>query len=447
MPSPTSSTSAPDRSPRHGPDGFRAANGVRLGSVTAAPVIPREAAGAAGGVAVDPDGGPAAAGPGPAAGGSGTAAPNTPTSAGTLGHGPADTAGATAARPVRGAEAEDGARPDGDMRAVGPDAGARAPADGTVESPGPRGADGPEVAAPGEVLFGGTADQPIPRMPADPEALAAQAGLRAVNEILPLRVYVRELWERRHFVLSLSWYRYQSESAQDRLGAFWDVLRPLLQAIVYTFIFTILLGRNTPNYPEYVTAGVFVFTFLSGTLISGASAIVSELGIVRTLRFPRAVLPIAVAVLNFIQFVPALAVLAVLLILFSNVGIGVAWLLVIPSTILMTVFAAGMAMFSARMTVIVRDYRNFLPFVMRIFFYLSGTVVDVSTLGAFVRHPVAGAIASNEPFFVYMALVRNSFLTDTVAPLHTWLLGIGWALFAFVGGLVFFWRGERDYGS
>jgi teichoic acid transport system permease protein len=299
----------------------------------------------------------------------------------------------------------------------------------------------------GEVLFGGTIEQPIPRMPADPEALAAEAELRPVNEILPLRTYVRELWKRRHFVISLSWYRYESESALDRLGAFWNILRPLLQAIVYTFIFTILLGRNTPNYPEFVTAGVFVFTFLSGTLISGANAIVAELGIVRTLRFPRAVLPIAVAVLNLIQFIPALFVLGLLLVLFSNVSVGLAWFLVLPSTILMTIFAAGMALFSARMTVIVRDYRNFLPFIMRIFFYLSGTVVDVTKLGAFVRHPVAGAIAGNEPFFIYMQLVRNSLLTDSIAPLHVWLWGIGWALFAFVGGLIFFWRGERDYGS
>lgn len=301
----------------------------------------------------------------------------------------------------------------------------------------------------GQMLFGGTPEQPIPRMPADAEALAAAAALRPVNEILPLRTYVRELWQRRHFVISLSWYRYESESAMDRLGAFWNVLRPLLQAIVYTFIFEILLRGATrpPNYPEYVTAGVFVFTFLSGTLISGASAIVAEMGIVRTLRFPRAVLPIAVAVLNFFQFIPAVVILALLLILFSNVSIGLAWLLVLPSTVLMTVFAAGMALFSARMTVIVRDYRNFLPFVMRVFFYLSGTVIDVSKLEAFKHHPTASAVATNEPFYVYMDLVRNSFLTDTVAPLKTWLFGIGWAVFAFVGGLIFFWRGERDYGS
>lgn len=403
---------APAPHPDRRPGGDRAPIGVRLFPVTTTPVIPREATGAtgaAGGVATDPE--DPAVGP-------------------VLSPEPASAA--TAATAVT-----DGAGPDAAGSYGAPVA--AVPAGILPSETAPSGT--------GRVLFGGTPDQPIPRMPADPETTALAAGLRPVNEILPLRTYVHDLWQRRHFVIWLSWYRYESESAQDRLGAFWNVLRPLLQAIVYTFIFTILLGRNTPNYPEYVTAGVFVFTFLSGTLISGASAIVSELGIVRTLRFPRAVLPIAVAVLNLIQFIPALVILALLLILFSNVSIGLAWLLVLPSTVLMTIFAAGMSLFSARMTVIVRDYRNFLPFVMRIFFYLSGTVVDVSTLGAFVRHPVAGAIASNEPFFIYMQLVRNSFLTDTVAPLHVWLWGIGWAVFALVGGLIFFWRGERDYGS
>lgn len=304
----------------------------------------------------------------------------------------------------------------------------------------------PDSTAP---LIGGTVEQPVPRFPEDPEALAAESGLRSVNDVLPLRTYVAELWLRRHFMWSLAWFRYQSTSAQDRLGAFWDVLRPLLQAVVYTFIFTILIQSNSrpPNYPEYVTAGVFVFTFLSGTLISGASAIVGDLGIVRTLKFPRAVLPVCVALLSFIQFLPALVVLALLLLLFSSVPIGPAWLLVIPATALMTIFAAGISLFSARMTVIVRDYRNLLPFIMRIFFYLSGTVIDVSKLTAFRGHPVLGAMAANEPFYIYMDLVRNGFLTDTVAPAEKWIWGVAWAVIALVGGLIFFWRGERDYGS
>lgn len=318
----------------------------------------------------------------------------------------------------------------------------------------------PSAGPAGEPAADRWAPRPITRERA--AELAAEGELRPVNEIAPLRDYLRGIWRRRHFLWSLARSRFAVTNSQDRLGAGWNVLRPLLQAAVYTVIFDVLLsssGAKPANYPEYVTAGVFVYTFLSGCLISGASGVVGELGLVRSIKFPRAVLPLSGTVLNLLAFLPALGVLLVLLTVIGGVRgslvLTPSWLLVVPATLLMTVFSAGAALACARMTVIIRDFSQLLPFALRLMFYLSGTIVDVTRLGIAreASHPdqlsPIGQVLAYEPFHVYMELVRGVVLPSAGASvtLTYWAFGVGWAVLAVVGGLLFFWRGERDYGK
>ena len=278
--------------------------------------------------------------------------------------------------------------------------------------------------------------------------LAAAGGLEPVNEIPPLGTYLRQMWQRRHFLWSLASFRFNAANSQDRLGVLWNVLRPSLQALVYATVFTLLFpgnARGIPHYPEYVTAGIFVFTFISGCLMSGAGAVVGDLGLVRTIKFPRAVLPVAGTTINLLGFLPAVAVLLVILLAFGQRP-NVTWLAVAPSVALMTLFCAGVALFNARVTVIIRDYTQLLPFFLRLMFYLSGIVVQIPKLPIAQQHEVLGAILTYEPFFVYMELVRNPLLTGQMADGGYWVAGAAWAALAVVGGVLFFWRGESEYG-
>ena len=279
-------------------------------------------------------------------------------------------------------------------------------------------------------------------------ALAAGAGLAPVNEIPPLGVYLRQIWQRRHFLWSLASFRFSSANSQDRLGPLWNVMRPTLQAVVYATVFTYFfpgVHAQIPHYSAYVTAGIFVFTFLSGAVMSGATAVVGDLGLVRTIKFPRAVLPLAGTVVNLLSFLPAVAVLLVILLILGQRP-NITWLATVPSVALMAVFVAGVALFNARMTVIIRDFTQLLPFFLRLMFYVSGIVVAIDKLPLTLNHHVIGAVLTYEPFFVFMELVRNPLLYGVMAAGRYWIAGSAWAVVALVGGLLFFWRGEQEYG-
>jgi teichoic acid transport system permease protein len=50
---------------------------------------------------------------------------------------------------------------------------------------------------------------------------------------------------------------------------------------------------------------------------------------------------------------------------------------------------------------------------------------------------------------IYIELARHSLMEDTIlaSPVpQLWLFGTAWAVLIGIGGFIFFWRGEQEYG-
>ena len=61
---------------------------------------------------------------------------------------------------------------------------------------------------------------------------AERFGLTRVGARPPLPTYLKQVWERRDFTLSLARYRIQSENERNRLGMAWVLLRQIGRAHV-----------------------------------------------------------------------------------------------------------------------------------------------------------------------------------------------------------------------
>lgn len=274
-----------------------------------------------------------------------------------------------------------------------------------------------------------------------------------------LRAYLIELWQRRHFALELARSRFRADTEADRLGAAWIVLRPLINAAVYGTVFGLILvkGNRPADYLPYLVTGVFMFQYFAGCLADGARAIVANMGLVTTLHFPRAVLPIAIVYQQLLGVVWMVGTLAVIVVANGD-PVRISWLQVIPALALFTLFNLGVAFIAARMTIHLRDIAQLIPFVTRMFFYLSGIFVSMQSLLA--GHDRALAIAEANPIYVYLTLIRVAFLgQDNIFavpheptqhypydPGRTWLYAVVWGVGLLVVGFLFFWRAEDEYG-
>lgn len=292
---------------------------------------------------------------------------------------------------------------------------------------------------------------PAPAPPPDLSGLAARHGLARTGVRPALGAYVCALWLRRPFIAAFATARLTAQYSQARLGQLWQIMTPLLNATVYYFVFGILLGtsRGVPDFVPFLVTGVFVWTFTASAVGAGAKSISGNLGLVRALHFPRAALPIALTIQQLQQTLFSMGALGIILVCFGQYP-SLGWLLVIPALLLQSVFNGGCALVVARLGSRTPDVAQLVPFVVRVWMYISGVMWSVDRLAGHGRvpHVVYVALRCNPPA-VYIDLMRYA-LIDSFAksqlPPHVWALAVGWAALIGVGGLVFFWRAEERYG-
>ena len=229
------------------------------------------------------------------------------------------------------------------------------------------------------------------------------------------------------------------------------MLTPLTNAAVYYLIFGVVLGtrHGIDNFIAYLCTGLFIFNFTQAVVLAGTQSISGNLGLIRALHFPRACLPIAVTLTQFQHLVASMVVL-IGIVLVTGEPITLEWLLLVPALLLQSVFNVGLALAMARLGAKLTDLKQVMPFIMRTWMYASGVLYSVAVLRA---APAAGwrpTLVQANPLLVYIELARHALLES--APLahpvaaQLWLLAVGWALLVGIGGFVYFWRGEQEYG-
>ncbi|AEB43881.1 MULTISPECIES: ABC transporter permease [Micromonospora] len=283
-----------------------------------------------------------------------------------------------------------------------------------------------------------------------PAQLAARHGLRMAGQRPSLGTYSRQLWRYRHFITAYANAKLAASFSNARLGQLWQVLTPLSNAAVYYLIFGLVLqqSRGMDNFIAYLTAGLFIFNFTQTSVQQGTQAISGNLGLIRALHFPRASLPLAITITQFQQLLGSMVVL-IAIVLVTGEPITLMWLMLVPAVLLQTVFNAGLTMTVARLGAKATDLKQVMPFILRTWMYGSGVLYSVE-LFAENLPGWATAIVQFNPMLVYIELARVALLENTPLlndslPL-TWLVAIGWSLVMGLGGYLYFWRGEQEYG-
>ncbi|MEU5974599.1 ABC transporter permease [Streptomyces sp. NPDC047315] len=284
-----------------------------------------------------------------------------------------------------------------------------------------------------------------------PAQLADKYGLTVSGARPGLVQYVRQLWGRRHFILAFSQAKLTAQYSQAKLGQLWQVVTPLLNAAVYYLIFGLILnsgrGMSKDVFILFLVTGVFVFTFTQTTVTAGVKSISGNLGLVRALHFPRASLPISLALQQLQQLLVSMLVLGLIAVSLGSYP-ALSWLLILPALTLQFAFNTGLALILARLGSKTPDLAQLMPFIMRTWMYASGVMFSIPVMLKDKPEWIANLLQWN-PAAVYMDLIRFALIdgygSENLPP-HIWAFAVGWAVLFGVLGFVYFWKAEERYG-
>lgn len=269
--------------------------------------------------------------------------------------------------------------------------------------------------------------------------------LKPVSVRPPLGIYLRQLWRRRHFIRMQAWALALNQHQGTLLGNLWLIVGPVLDGMVYFFIFGFLFprGGDIENFIGYVFIGVFLFSFTARSLTGCVRAIDGSRALIRAFTFPRAALPIAVVVRELIALLPVLyAMVIMLLVVPPKAELSWLWVLVPAVIALQAIFNLGAGLIVARLGARIPDIQHVMSYAIRFLMYGSAVIFSINR---FDRFPVLKEVVMNSPTFLTLDMTRKLMLWGELPTSEQWLKLIAWAVGLLVVGFLYFWQAEVKY--
>jgi lipopolysaccharide transport system permease protein len=206
------------------------------------------------------------------------------------------------------------------------------------------------------------------------------------------------LWAYRELLYFLSWRDVMIRYKQTLLGAAWAVLQPLMSMLIFTLFFGKLAKVPSDGipYPLFAYAGLLPWTFFSNAVTNSSNSLVGSANLISKVYFPRVLIPAASICAGLVDYSIAFAMLAGLMIWY-RVPLTLGAVALLPLTLLTTLLALAVGMWTSCLNVKYRDIRYALPFVIQLWMFASPIIYPSSLVPMKWRwvlslNPMAGLI-------------------------------------------------------
>jgi ABC-type polysaccharide/polyol phosphate export permease len=189
------------------------------------------------------------------------------------------------------------------------------------------------------------------------------------------------------------------------LGFFWSLLNPLIMTAVYTLVFQFILKVGIPDYSAFLFCALLPYTWFNESINTGMNCILDHAGYVRDSIFPTRILPVTSIATGMMNYVFALPILIIILLLFK---VTIGWyLLALPLVMAVQfLFTLGIVFFLATYNVFFRDLRFIVQNILMALFFITPIMYDIKTVPArlqfiFSFNPITQLIYCYRDIFLY----------------------------------------------
>lgn len=225
-------------------------------------------------------------------------------------------------------------------------------------------------------------------------------------------------------IFRMASYDVKSKYQMHYLGILWQLINPMIQIMIYWFVFGMGFRSNSSiegvPYFVWLIIGLIPWFFIGPSIIQGSNSIYNRVNLVSKMKFPVSVLPTITIVGNTINlFIMSIVLIIVLFIYKINAG---AYLLQLPYYIFsLFIFIYSLTLLFSTISTIVRDFQLMLQSLIRMLFFLTPILWDMSHLS----HILQAALKLNP--FVYIIngfrdaiLAQGWFYNDWLYTIYFW---------------------------
>lgn len=192
----------------------------------------------------------------------------------------------------------------------------------------------------------------------------------------------RELWRYRELFYFFTWRDIKVKYKQTVLGFLWAVLQPIIMMVIFTFFFGRILNDPSQKmpYPIYVFSGLLLWNVFSSGLLTAATSMVGNAGIIKKIYFPRLIIPVSSILVALFDCLMTFVIFVPMLIFFNqHVSLNALWCW--PLSLLFCIVATlGPSCWLAALNVKYRDFRYVIPFLVQVLFFVTPVIYPINLL-------------------------------------------------------------------
>jgi ABC-2 type transport system permease protein len=199
------------------------------------------------------------------------------------------------------------------------------------------------------------------------------------------------------------------------LGILWSYLYPLAMVAVYTLVFSYLWRAvSIPHYPLFILSGLAVWTFFQAATQLAAGSIVANANLIRSVRFPREVIPTSVVLSQALASVVMFAVVVPTALIIVP-AVGFSMLLAVPMFLAFLCLALGVGWLVSTATVFFRDVEHLVAVLFLPWFFLTPILYSLDTLPRAAGHPlIIHLLRYGNPVTPYIEGIRGVLVQGNV---------------------------------
>ncbi len=236
---------------------------------------------------------------------------------------------------------------------------------------------------------------------------------------------------------------------QTVLGPLWYILNPFITTLVFTVVFSRIMGISTDGTPPmlFYLCGMLGWSYFSNVLGATSNSLAGNAGLFSKVYFPRLVPPIAATLSNLLALGVQLATFLVFYTqqLLSGAPDGIAapgwrWLLFPLLAVHMALLGLGVGLVLSTLTAKYRDLQHIQGFLVQLWMYATPVIYPYS------RIPVEWRwIAALNPMTAVIEATRWVFLGTGSVPSSTYLLSLVLTGGLLALGLIVYQRAARTF--
>ncbi|MDB5249631.1 MAG: transporter permease [Segetibacter sp.] len=196
----------------------------------------------------------------------------------------------------------------------------------------------------------------------------------------------RDVWEYRDLLMLLVRRDFISFYKQTILGPLWFFIQPLLQTLMFTFVFGRLAGISTDGLPPvlFYLAGITAWNYFADCLTKTSTVFRDNAHIFGKVYFPRLIMPLSIVVSNLVRFGVQMLLFIVVIAFFyffKNIPFAPnSYILLFPVLVLiMAALGLGAGMIISALTTKYRDLAFLITFGIQLLMYATTVIYPLSS--------------------------------------------------------------------